>query len=221
MKPIATALLTAMTLLSCATTGDLDKIRQEMALVQQSNRETTEALQKFLIQYDADLRMELEKNVSQIQTEINRLEAVKAEAEESSRLIAGFRRASEADSLQTAANRRESDSQNVIREFTALKTQWDRQLDLLTLRAETAEKAARDAQSQIRDARSAVREVEEKLLRLEALGKKLNQWSGEMEDYRTKTDQTVAAVRVLKQDLADLQTKLEDLKKRISVLETP
>ncbi len=219
MKNSQCILLVILFLNSCATSGDFDTLRSEVKSLQAANRETTEILSKFVQKYDSQLRDELEKNITKIQSEINRLEGIKVQASEDANLISRFRGDSEKDSLQTAVNRRESDAQNVVREFNSLRITWEQHLNEMRWMTETAQKAASDSHSQTQAAKLSVLAVEDKLSRMEILAKKLNEWSGQFESWSSQSNLQSSTLRNLSRDLNSINATLDSLRNRLETLE--
>lgn len=192
----------------CASTKDVENLKMEMNLVLQSNRETTAALERFLEKYDAGLREELDRNLLQVRQNLLRMQEIKETSEETNKLIAELRRKVEEDALKTETNRRESDTQNVVNEFNRLRVQWESQAASLTLLAETTARSAREAQAQAQASRQSALTVEEKLRRLEAVAKRLEDFDSGLSTTTAQVQQLLASYRTLAEDVETLKRRL-------------
>jgi chromosome segregation ATPase len=217
--PAIALILAAALAVSCATTGELDTLRSEVGDLKASNRDLEAKLNGFLEKYDSQLRKELDMNIEQVELELKRLETTRDKAITESGLISQYLESARKDKDQTALNRLQSDSSNVVREFDALKVLWQDTRQQLMKSVNDAQKAAISADIQAQSSYKSLVEYEMKMVKVESLYKSLNDWADKFQDFQDELDKLEKAQRDSIQGIDSLNRTTSQLAQRLQMLE--
>jgi hypothetical protein len=204
---------------SCATTQDMENLQKEVDALKVNNSDMETKLKDFLSKYDSQLRKELDLNISQIEIELQRLETAKDKALQDSGLISQYLESSRKDKEQTARNRLESDSQNVVNEFDDLKTMWQETKQQLQKYANDAQKAAISSDIQAQSAYKSVVELEIKMSKVESFYKSLNDWASKFDGLQADMDKYEKSQKDTNQNLDAINKSMAQLNLRMQLIE--
>jgi chromosome segregation ATPase len=213
--------------------AEIEKMRQEMDL--------------FDMAYDAATRDRLQINVEAALRAKTEIDQILTQNLQTQNKILALLSESREDRAAIAENRRQSEADNVIREFELLRSQWVSQLRQMENLVDEAAVAARTAQNEVRRAMIAAQEARDNSLTARQEAEKINDWirylrglqeeleeleeglKGAMAEDKASIEQKLAMVEadiradipVIPEypDIPDYQDTLSDHEKRISSLE--
>jgi hypothetical protein len=160
--------------------AEIEKMRQEMDL--------------FDMAYDAATRDRLQINVEAALRAKTEIDQILTQNLQTQNKILTLLNESREDRAAIAENRRQSEADNVVREFELLRSQWVNQLRLMQDLAEDAQVAARTAQNEVRRAMIAAQDARDNSLTARQEADKINDW--------------IRYLRGLQEELKDLEEGL-------------
>jgi hypothetical protein len=142
--------------------AEIEKMRQEMDL--------------FDMAYDAATRDRLQINVEAALRAKTEIDQILTQNLQTQNKILTLLNESREDRAAIAENRRQSEADNVVREFELLRSQWVNQLRQMQDLAEEAAVAARTAQNEVRRAMIAAQDARDNSLTARQEADKINDW---------------------------------------------
>lgn len=158
MKIVYPLLTVTLAMANCASTAQLERLQSQVNSFRQNQETQTQEWKDFQALCEPDLRARLSENLKESTVHRQAVADLHGQSQQDRNRIGNLKDQSETDAQETARNRRESQTQNVVNEFNVLRQSWQelRQEWQRTARnlSETANDAAAHAQNAAQSAQN-------------------------------------------------------------------